>query len=147
MTSIKPLKLGVRFDPAAIVLIYKDESSKKLHSRVFPAKDIDILTDLKVYSKTFCMIDKHKKYFEHINEKKLENVLFILQDHLKGYSLKESIARVKEKNLEKSVSKKQISDDEEEEDTDEFEDEEINSNKKPNQKIETEVIDDEDFSF
>ena len=155
MSTIKPLKLGVKFNPAAIVLVYKDAKSNKLRSRSIPAKNIDILTDLKVFSKTFRMNEKHKKYFENINEKKFEKILFILQDHLKGYSLKESIERIKKNEVKKeSEHDEEIEEDDE---VDEFEDEDdekeeeknIKKGLKTNKgKIETDHgDDDEDFSF
>ena len=149
--SLKPLKLGVRFNPSAIVLVYRDEKSKKLRQRVIPTRNIDILTDIKVFSKTFRMNEKHKKFFENISEKKLDKILFILQDHLKGYSLKESIDRVK-KNENKKESDVEIEDENYDDEDDDFEDEEEEDKeikKKMNKgKLETDVADDdEDFSF
>jgi centrosomal protein CEP19 len=149
MTSIQPLKLGLRFDPAALVLVYKDDATKKLRRRVIPTRNIDILTDIKVFTKTFRMNDKYKKYFENISEKRVEKVLFLLQDHLKGYSLKESISRFK-KVEEKVVKKDSDDDDEDESDDGDFEDEEEEEEdvkKRKQGKIETYNVDDEDFSF
>lgn len=101
------------------------------------------------------MNEKHKKYFENINEKKFEKILFILQDHLKGYSLKESIERIKKNEVKKeSEHDEEIEEDDE---VDEFEDEDdekeeeknIKKGLKTNKgKIETDHgDDDEDFSF
>jgi centrosomal protein CEP19 len=153
-SNLKPLKLGVRFNPSAIILVYRDEKSKKLRERVIPARNIDILTDIKVFSKTFRMNEKNKKYFENISEKKLEKILFILQDHLKGYSLKESIDRVKKNENKKDSDEEEIEEEEnqnygEHDDFVDEEEEEKELKKKVNKaKIETDVADDdEDFSF
>ncbi len=94
MSAVKPLKLGVRFDPAAIVLVYSEEATKKLHRRIIPIRNMDVLTDIDTYTKTFLTNDKYKRYFGRIKEKKLEKFFFILQDHMKGYTTKESLQRL-----------------------------------------------------
>jgi hypothetical protein len=91
--NITPIKLGVKFKPAAIILIYNDKS--KLRKRVIPAKEFDLLTDIRLYVENFKLEPKNRKYFEKIPHLKLEKIFFILQDNMKGYTLKESAERAK----------------------------------------------------
>jgi hypothetical protein len=91
--NITPIKLGVKFKPPAIILIYNDKS--KLRKRVIPAKEFDLLTDIRLYVENFKLDVKYRKYFEKIPHLKLEKIFFILQDNMKGYTLKESAERAK----------------------------------------------------
>jgi centrosomal protein CEP19 len=91
--SITPIKLGVKFDPPSIVLYYRDKS--KLRSRQIPCRDVDILTDVTLYVDKFKVNPKNKTYFEKVSNKRIEKVVFILQDNMKGYTLKESLQRAK----------------------------------------------------
>lgn len=91
--SITPIKVGIKFDPPSIILVYRDKS--KLRNRSIPAKNLDILTDLRLYVEKFKNEQKYKKYFEKVSNSKLEKMIFILQDNMKGYTLKESMERAK----------------------------------------------------
>jgi hypothetical protein len=63
---------------------------------------MDILTDIRLYTKSFKKDEKNKAYFEKISENKLEKLFFILQDNMKGYTLKESLQRAKKYDAKKS---------------------------------------------
>ena len=91
--SITPIKLGVKFDPPSVVLYYRDKS--KLRSRQVPCRDVDILTDVTLYVDKFKVNPKNKTYFEKVSNKRIEKIVFILQDNMKGYTLKESLQRAK----------------------------------------------------
>ena len=91
--SITPIKLGVKFDPPSVVLYYRDKS--KLRSRQVPCRDVDILTDITLYVDKFKANPKNKTYFEKVSNKRIEKIVFILQDNMKGYTLKESLQRAK----------------------------------------------------
>jgi centrosomal protein CEP19 len=91
--TITPIKVGVKFDPPSLILVYRDKS--KLRSRTIPAKGVDILTDIRVYVQQFKKEPKNKVFFDKISNNKLEKILFILQDNMKGYTLDESIERAK----------------------------------------------------
>ncbi|RNA44601.1 centrosomal of 19 kDa [Brachionus plicatilis] len=88
-TFITPIRLGLKFDPASIVLVYRDKS--KLRNRSIPAKNLDILSNITLYVEQFKNNPKNKKFFEKISENKLEKMFFILQDNMKGYTLNESL--------------------------------------------------------
>ena len=140
--SITPIKVGIKFDPPSILLVYRDKG--KLRSRQIPAKNVDILTDVTLYVEKFKENAKYKKYFEKIPHKKLEKIVFILQDNMKGYTLKESLLRSKkfddkainddtdvtESNLDKSDTKKKDEDKNEDDyDDDDFHDTEDEDDK------------------
>ena len=91
--GLTPIKLGVRFEPPAIVLIYREKS--KLRSRRIPAKDVDILTNVTLFAEKFKENPKNKRYFEKIAINKIERIVFLLQDNMKGYTLKESLQRAR----------------------------------------------------
>lgn len=90
---LTPIKLGVRFDPPAIILVYRERG--KLRKRQIPTKNIDILTDVTEYAEKFKKDSKYKKFFERVSARKLEKIVFILQDNMKGYNLAESVERAK----------------------------------------------------
>lgn len=92
-SNITPIKLGLKFTPPSLVLIYNDKS--KLRSRTIPVKELDILTELDSFTSKFKANEKYRKYFDKIGEKKLEKQFFILQDYMKGYTLSESLIRAK----------------------------------------------------
>jgi centrosomal protein CEP19 len=91
--SVTPIKLGVKFDPPSVLLYYRDKS--KLRSRQVPCRDVDILTDITLYVEKFKVNPKNKSYFEKVSNKRIEKIVFILQDNMKGYTLKESLQRAK----------------------------------------------------
>lgn len=95
--TITPIKVGVKFDPPSVILVYRDKS--KLRSRTIPAKGVDILTDVRIYVQQFKNEPKNKVFFDKISNNKLEKIVFILQDNMKGYTLEESIVRAKKYDL------------------------------------------------
>lgn len=92
-SNITPIKIGLKFTPPSLLLIYNDKS--KLRSRTIPVKNLDILTDLRLFTEKFKSNEKYRKYFDKIDAKKLEKQFFILQDFMKGYTLTESLERAK----------------------------------------------------
>jgi hypothetical protein len=106
-STIIPLKIGLKFDPPAILLIYKE--SLKIRSRLIPARNVDILTDIKSFCEGFKTNSKYARYFEKVPTIKLEKIIFILQDNMKGYNLKESLKRAKKydtNNQHQNIDKK-----------------------------------------
>ena len=93
MGMLTPIKLGVRFDPPTIILVYRERG--KLRKRQIPAKNIDILTDVSHYAANFKKDTKYKRFFDRVTVAKIEKVVFILQDNMKGYTLSESVDRAK----------------------------------------------------
>ena len=108
-SNITPIKLGIKFTPPSLVLIYNDKS--KLRSRTMPVKELDILTDLRLFTEKFKSNDKYRKYFDKITANKLEKQFFILQDYMKGYTLDESLQRVKSRYDHGGAKKSDLDDD------------------------------------
>ena len=89
--NITPIKLGVKFHPPALILIYNEKS--KLRKRAIPVKSFDLLTNIQLHVEKFKLSPKYRKYFEKIQNLKIEKMFFILQDNMKGYTLEESKRR------------------------------------------------------
>lgn len=92
-SSITPIKLGIKFSPASLILVYRDKS--KLRSRQIPVKNVDILTDVHMYAENFKLDQKYRKYFDKIPVNRLIKLIFMIQDNMKGYTLEESLQRAK----------------------------------------------------
>lgn len=145
--NILPIKLGIRFDPPSLILLYKDVQTQKTRKRLMPMKDIDILTNINDLAKKLKEQDKYKFYLNKINDRRIEKCLFILQDHLKGYKLEESLERANEQHIKNNIANdKNIEDVEEFEDNDYYDFYKRNDNNK--NKVETNDSDDyNDNSF
>ncbi len=104
---LTPIKLGVRFEPPAIILVYRERG--KLRKRQIPVKNIDILTDVTLYAGKFKTESKYKKFFERVSQNKLVKIVFILQDNMKGYTLAESVERAKKFNTESKPEESEVS--------------------------------------
>jgi centrosomal protein CEP19 len=96
MNNITPIKIGIKFNPASLILVYRDKT--KLRSRQIPVKDVDILTEVYKYSENFKLDPKYRKYFDKIPVNRLAKLIFIIQDNMKGYTLEESLERSKKFN-------------------------------------------------
>lgn len=96
MNNITPIKIGIKFNPATLILVYRDKT--KLRSRQIPVKDVDILTEVYKYSENFKLDPKYRKYFDKIPVNRLAKLIFIIQDNMKGYTLEESLERSKKFN-------------------------------------------------
>ncbi len=93
MNSITPIKLGIKFSPPYLILVYRDKS--KLRSRQIPVKNVDILTDVHMYAENFKLDQKYRKFFDKIPVNRLIKLIFMIQDNMKGYTLEESLERTK----------------------------------------------------
>jgi len=116
MNSLVPIKLGIKFNPPSLILVYRDRS--KLRNRQIPVKNLDILTDVHTYSENFKLDQKYRKYFDKIPTNRLAKLIFMIQDNMKGYNLNESLERAKKfddnhivdetSEVTESMAKKQI---------------------------------------
>ncbi|XP_015924512.2 centrosomal protein of 19 kDa [Parasteatoda tepidariorum] len=85
--KIKPLKIGVRFKQPAIVLLY--QSGATFRKRIMPIRGLKknssvalIASDLK---------DHHEKYLQNVPDFKVEKMLRLIQNDMKGLDLEESL--------------------------------------------------------
>ncbi len=134
MNNITPIKIGIKFNPASLILVYRDKT--KLRSRQIPVKDVDILTEVYKYSENFKLDPKYRKYFDKIPVNRLAKLIFIIQDNMKGYTLEESLERTKkfnsnidetsestESNNQKLIKDNEANDDDDDDDFHDTEDE------------------------
>merc|ERR1712002_717508 len=88
-------KLGVTFCPPKLVVLYRDGRSGKTHRRSMPLrqmnknrKDLDrLVADL---------VDdpNHHRYLKNIPKHQILRMVNIIQDHMKGISLEESLETI-----------------------------------------------------
>lgn len=90
--GVEPLKLGVKFSPPKLVVLYRDGRSGKTHRRSMPLrqmnknrKDLDrLVTDL-------VEDPNHHRYLKNIPRHQILRMMNVIQDHMKGISLDESL--------------------------------------------------------
>jgi hypothetical protein len=103
LNPIVPMKIGIRFDPSAVILFYKINSKKR--KRIIPTRsNLDILTNVSLYVENLKKNPNYIKYFERVSHNTLEKMIFILQDHMKGYNLNESLNRAKKYNEDEKIN-------------------------------------------
>ncbi|XP_077988090.1 centrosomal protein of 19 kDa-like [Glandiceps talaboti] len=95
--SIIPKQCGVRFDPPALVITYTN-SDKKFHRRTMPIRNFTKRSGISRVADELIDNPRHKKYLENISRPQIEKLLRIIQEHLKGISLQESLAAIKQEN-------------------------------------------------
>lgn len=98
-------KLGIRFDPPSLVLVYHDPNMI-LHQRVMPVRNFNSNSDV-----NFVATQLRLRHEEHLGSVPLicvEKMLRILQEHMKSVPLKsilEKINREYEINPEEDLNK------------------------------------------
>ncbi|XP_076312533.1 centrosomal protein of 19 kDa-like [Tachypleus tridentatus] len=82
-------RLGVRFKSPALILVYEDLITKKLHMRTMPVRGMfknssasRLAADIK---------DRHKDFLESVPVVRIEKLLRIIQENMKGNSLDVSL--------------------------------------------------------
>ncbi|CAN9500656.1 unnamed protein product [Ophioblennius macclurei] len=88
----KAKRCGVQFSPPSIVLIYERSDMEKLRKRIIPVRNFSQYSDYSAAAERLKNHPRHKDYLEGVSQNQLEKLHIILQDHLKGLSLKESLA-------------------------------------------------------
>ncbi|CAH1781803.1 unnamed protein product [Owenia fusiformis] len=84
-------KCGIRFDSPAIVITYIKKDSGKLHRRTMPLRNFNKHSNIKKTTEELKNNPRHKQYLEKISIIQLEKLIGIIQDKLKGISLKKSL--------------------------------------------------------
>ena len=78
MNDIKPIRLGVRFEPPTLLLVYKQMKTGKFRCRAMPIKNLEILSDVEVYTRKFCLNEKNKVYLQNVPQKRIEKIIFLI---------------------------------------------------------------------
>ncbi|XP_077464267.1 centrosomal protein of 19 kDa [Stigmatopora argus] len=90
--DFEAIRCGVRFRPPSIVLIYKDTETNKLRKRVIPVRNLSASTsDYKTEAENLKNNPRHKNYLQGVSQIQLERLHLILQSHLQGFSLEQSL--------------------------------------------------------
>lgn len=86
-------KCGVRFDPPSIMITYVTDTGK-LHRRTMPIRNFKKTSGISRTAED--LRQSHKKYLESMPTRQLEKLLTLIQDHMKGISLNDSLKKNKE---------------------------------------------------
>lgn len=93
--GIEPLKLGVKFSPPKLVLLYRDGRSGKMHRRSMPLRQMNKnKRDLDRLVADLVQDPNHHRYLKNIPQHQILRMVNIIQDHMKGISLEESLAAI-----------------------------------------------------
>ena len=85
-----PLKLGVKFNPSSLLLLYKSMKTTKI--RTMPIRDLTKATDC--YKMAKQMKNRHEKYIGQIPTVRIEKFLRLVQETMHGKSLNEALTDV-----------------------------------------------------
>ncbi|KAI8770842.1 Centrosomal protein of 19 kDa [Biomphalaria glabrata] len=91
--TLQILKCGVRFDPPALVLNYKDRKTGKLRSRSMPLRNFNKNSGIDRIMQELESNPRHSKFIRLMSPAQLQRLLTIVKDKLNGLSLEASIAR------------------------------------------------------
>lgn len=94
--SYIPQKCGIRFKPPAIVLTYEVKSTGKVHCRIMPLRKFTKNSGITRVAEELKNNPRHKDYLDRVPLHQLERLVTIIQDHLKGSSLEDTIKKTKE---------------------------------------------------
>ncbi|CAL1528613.1 unnamed protein product [Lymnaea stagnalis] len=91
--TLEILKCGVKFDPPALVLNYKDRKTGKLRQRSMPLRNFNKNTGIDHFMEDLKSNPRHSKFIRLLSPAQLVRLLTIVKDKLSGLSLEASIAR------------------------------------------------------
>lgn len=93
--DVKPLKIGVRFKQPALVLLYEEKS--KYRKRIMPIRGLKKNSAVSLVASD--MKEHHAKYLSGVPDFKIEKMLRLIQNDMRGLDLEESL-----QELEKEFS-------------------------------------------
>lgn len=106
--AIKPLKIGVRFKHPAIVLLYQEGS--KYRKRIMPIRGLKKNSAVSIISGE--LKEHHSKYLADVPDLKIEKMLRLIQNDMKGLDLDESLLELeKEFSVDPDENLNDLSDD------------------------------------
>lgn len=89
------MKCGVRFKPPAIVLLYTQMATGKQHRRTMPLRNFNKNSGVTRVAEELKGSSRHRKYLAALPLPQLEKMVAIIQDHMKGIDLAESLQKNK----------------------------------------------------
>ena len=98
-TNITCKKCGIRIHPPALILTYSLNPSAKTRRRTMPLRCFNNKSKINTIAEELRNNPRHQKYINCIPRYQLEHLLTILKDTLLGYTVEESLQRIKQKNI------------------------------------------------
>ena len=93
MNNIRPIRLGVRFKPPTLLLQYELTDSNRFRRRFMPIRQLGKSSD--PYSEAQKLKKRHEKYLKSLPTVTVEKFLRLLQETMKGKSVKEALECIK----------------------------------------------------
>ncbi|XP_040283691.1 centrosomal protein of 19 kDa [Bufo bufo] len=98
--SYKAKKCGIRFEPAAIILVY-EKTEGKSRQRIMPIRNFSKFSDCTRAAEQLKNNPRHRQYLEGVSLKQLERLYKLVKAHLKGESLEVSLELIqKEESID-----------------------------------------------
>jgi len=91
--TLQLIKCGVRFDPPALVISYKDWKTSKLRRRSMPLRNFGKHSSVDRTVDDLKSNTRHSRYVRLLSAAQLQRLLTIIKDKLSGLSLEASVAR------------------------------------------------------
>ncbi|GFT11266.1 centrosomal protein of 19 kDa [Nephila pilipes] len=88
--EVKPLQIGVRFKQPAVVLVYEENS--KYRKRIMPVRELKKNSSVASLASDFK--EHHAKYLKDVPNFKIEKMLRLIQNDMKGLELEESLQEI-----------------------------------------------------
>ncbi|GFQ82098.1 centrosomal protein of 19 kDa [Trichonephila clavata] len=88
--ELKPLQIGVRFKQPAIVLLYEENS--KYRKRIMPVRELKKNSSVALIASDFK--EHHERYLINVPNFKIEKMLRLIQNDMKGLELEESLQEI-----------------------------------------------------
>ncbi|XP_005099719.1 centrosomal protein of 19 kDa [Aplysia californica] len=91
--SVQLMKCGVRFQPPALVLSYKDWKTGKLRRRSMPLRNFSKNSSIDRTVEDLKASPRHARFVRLLSTAQLQRLLTIIKDKLSGLSVEASVAR------------------------------------------------------
>ena len=109
LESVKPLKIGVRFKQPALLLLYEENS--KYRKRFMPIRGLKKNSAVSVVAGD--LKDRHAKYLTNVPDFKIEKMLRLIQNDMRGLELEESLQELeKEFSIDPNENLNELTDEE-----------------------------------
>uniref|UniRef100_T1J4R6 Centrosomal protein of 19 kDa n=1 Tax=Strigamia maritima TaxID=126957 RepID=T1J4R6_STRMM len=110
-TECELRQCGVRFEPPAVIVYYKNSTTNKLHKRIMPVRSLRKTASVKRIGEE--LKERHSHILHEMPLIRLEKLLRIIQEHMKGKSKDECIDIVrKEFTIDSDQDLNKVDDDE-----------------------------------
>lgn len=91
-------RCGVNFTPPSVVVIYEDKDTGKRRKRVIPVRNFSQFSDCSKAAERLKHNARHRDYLESISLSQIEKLHLLLRDHLRGLTLEQSLAGLRDED-------------------------------------------------